>query len=88
MSKHYALTPAEQAFAEDLVGSGRYRSIDEVVSAALGLLKEHEPAPTLDLETLRRLWREGVESGGYKPAEEVFARLLAKYRAMAEERRA
>ena len=86
MSRHYALTPAEQAFAEDLVGSGRYASIDDVVSEALRMLKEHEPSPALDVETLRRLWREGVESGGYKPAEEVFARLLAKYRGMAEER--
>ena len=86
MSRHYALTPAEQAFAEDLVGSGRFGSIDEVVSEALRLLKEHEPFPALDIETLRRLWQEGIESGGHKPAEEVFARLLAKYRAMAEER--
>jgi antitoxin ParD1/3/4 len=82
MSKHYALTPAEQAFVEDLIGSGRYGSVDEVVSEALRLLQEHEPFPTLDIETLRRLWREGVESGGYKPAEEVVARLVAKYRDM------
>jgi antitoxin ParD1/3/4 len=86
MSRHYALTPAEQAFAEDLVGSGRYASVDDVVSEALRLLKEHEPPRALDLETLRRLWQEGIDSGGYKPAEEVFARLLAKYRGMAEER--
>lgn len=86
MSKHYALTPAEQAFAENLVGSGRFASIDEVVSEALRLLKEQEPPPTLDFETLRRLWHEGIDSGGSKPAEEVFARLLAKYRGMAEER--
>ena len=71
MSRHYALTPAEQAFAEDLVGSGRYASVDDVVSEALRLLKEHEPPRALDLETLRRLWQEGIDSGGYKPAEEV-----------------
>ena len=86
MSKHYALTPDDQAFAEDLVGSGLYASVDEVVSEALRLLKEREPHPPLDLETLRRLWREGVESGPSVPAEEVFDRLEAKYAAMARDR--
>jgi antitoxin ParD1/3/4 len=86
MSRHYALSPAEESFAEELVGSGRFGSVDEVVREALRLLKEHEPFPALDIETLRRLWREGVESGASVPAEEVFDRLEAKYEAMARDR--
>ncbi len=86
MSKPYALSPIDETFAEELVESGLYGSIDEVVREGLRLLKEHEQGSTLDIEELRRAWMKGVESGGYKPAEEVFARLIAKYRAMAEER--
>jgi antitoxin ParD1/3/4 len=86
MSRHYALSPAEEAFAEELVGSGRYRSVDEVVREALRILKEHEPFPALDLDALRRLWRKGAESGVSVSAEDVFDRLEAKYEAMARDR--
>jgi antitoxin ParD1/3/4 len=86
MSKPYALNPGDETFAEELVDRGLYGSVDEVVREGLRLLKEHEQGPRRDLEELRRAWTEGIESGGYKPAEEVFARLLAKYRGMAEER--
>jgi antitoxin ParD1/3/4 len=82
MSKPYALSPADETFAEELVDKGRYESVDEVVREGLRLLKEHEQGPTLDMEGLRHAWMKGVESGGYKPAEEVLARLVAKYRDM------
>jgi antitoxin ParD1/3/4 len=86
MSKHYALTSVEERFAEQLVANGRYANVDEVVREGLRLLREHEEAPALDLNTLRRFWREGFESGESRPAEEVFDQLEAKYDAMARER--
>ena len=86
MSRPYVLSPAEEAFAERLVASGRYASVDDVVQEGLRLLREHEHAPALDLDTLRRLWREGVESGDSKPADGIFDRLEAKYEALAQGR--
>ena len=86
MSRPYVLSPAEEAFAERLVASGRYASIDDVIQEGLRLLQERESAPALDLETLRRLWREGVESGDPIPADDVFDRLEAKYEALAQDR--
>ena len=32
-----------------------------------------------DIQRLRQAWREGVESGGYQPAETIFAELGARY---------
>lgn len=32
-----------------------------------------------EIQRLRRVWREGVEGGGYQPAETVFAELSARY---------
>jgi antitoxin ParD1/3/4 len=86
MTKPYVLTPDEATFAEELVSSGRFASVEDVVQEALRLLKDQEEAPMPDLETLRRLWREGVESGDPIPADEVFDELEAKYEAMARAR--
>jgi antitoxin ParD1/3/4 len=86
MTKPYVLTPDEATFAEELVSSGRFASVDDVVQEALRLLKDQEDALMVDIDGLRRAWREGVESGDYQPADEVFDRLEAKYRAMAEGR--
>ena len=86
MSRPYVLSPADEAFAERLVASGRYASIDDVIQEGLRLLQEHENAPALDIETLRRLWREGVESGNPIPADDVFDRLEEKYEALARGR--
>ena len=32
-----------------------------------------------DLDGLRQAWQAGIDSGGYKPAGEVFDRLIARY---------
>ncbi len=85
MTKPYVLTPDEATFAEELVSSGRFASVEDVVPEALRLLKDQEDA-MVAIDGLRRAWREGVESGDYQPADEVFDRLEAKYRAMAEGR--
>jgi antitoxin ParD1/3/4 len=86
MTKPYVLTPDEATFAEELVSIGRFASVEDVVQEALRLLKDQEEALMVDIDRLRRAWREGVESGDYRPADEVFDRLEAKYRAMAEGR--
>jgi antitoxin ParD1/3/4 len=89
MTKPYVFTPSEEGLVERLVASGRYASAEEVVREALQLLREAEESehlPIRDLESFRRAWREGFESGDPAPAEEVFDRLEAKYEAMARDR--
>jgi antitoxin ParD1/3/4 len=85
MSKPYVLSPAEEAFAEHLVASGRYATVDDAIQVGLRLLREHEDASVLDRDTLRRLWREGIESGASNPAGEMFDRLEVKYEALARD---
>jgi len=85
-TRHYALTSAEQAFAEQLVESGRYATIEEVIQEGLRLLREEEQTEPLDLATVQRLWREGALDGDLKPASEVLDRLQAKYDALARDR--
>ena len=86
MSRPYVLSPPDEAFVERRVASGRYASIDDVIREGLRLLQERESAPALDLEMLRRLWREGVESGDPMPADDVFDQLDEKYEALARGR--
>jgi antitoxin ParD1/3/4 len=76
------------------VDSGRYASASEVVREAVrewdGPKRHNFPPgyPYVDnVEDLRRMIQKGVDSadrGKVKPAEEVFDRLDAKYRAMAD----
>jgi antitoxin ParD1/3/4 len=67
----------------DLVARGRYNSKSEVLREGVRLVQEREAA----LARLKAQIDEGLESarkGPLVPAEEVFARLEAKYRKMAE----
>ena len=57
-----------------------------MVRDALHLLEERERLRALRLEDLRREIQKGFDSGPPIPAEEVFARLRAKYAAMAADR--
>jgi len=54
-------------FLEAKVQSGEYASSSEVVSSALHLLETQDKIGELDIEYLRQAWKEGVESGDYKP---------------------
>jgi antitoxin ParD1/3/4 len=71
-----------EKFVDSLVSSGRYNSKREVLREGLRLLQERERK----LEALNRALDRGradVKAGRVKAAEEVFDRLEAKYRQMA-----
>ena len=81
-----ALTPEMAAAVRHAVESGEYASASEVIREALRLWKAHQVAREREVEELRRVWREGIESG---PATRLdFAEIKAKGRnVLARERK-
>jgi antitoxin ParD1/3/4 len=72
-----------ETFVAKLVESGRYNSKSEVVREGIRLIQERETRlAALDVSIARGL--ADAEAGRTKPADEVFDRLEAKYRAMAD----
>ena len=82
MTRRVTLDPALEEFVDELVRSGRFTSDGEVVSAGLQLLQEEERFDPEQIEVLREAWKKGIASGNYRPADEVFDRLIAKYQDM------
>ena len=79
--------PAEMAaLLREAVESGEYASASEVVRDALRTWKRKRKLETLELGELRRLIREGTESGPGVDATRVFSRLRTKYAAMRKPR--
>lgn len=70
---------------EDAIASGDYASPDEVVRDAMRDWKVKRRVETVEIEELRRLYQEGIDSGPGIDGEAVFERLRAKYAAMADE---
>jgi len=72
---------------KDAVDSGEYATASEVVRDAMRVWRFHRiTVDPSDTAAIRRLVAEGLASakqGRLKPAEEVFQRLTAKYKAMA-----
>jgi antitoxin ParD1/3/4 len=64
------------------VDSGEYSSASEVIREALRGWKVKRKVEEMEVEELRRLWNEGIESGPSITADTVFARLKGKYAAM------
>jgi antitoxin ParD1/3/4 len=72
-----------EEFVANLVASGRYRSKNEVLQEGVRLIQARE-ARLADLDASIARGLADIEAGLGKPAAEVFDRLEAKYRAMAE----
>jgi antitoxin ParD1/3/4 len=66
----------------EAVANGDYASESEVVEDALRVWKDERPGDEMNIEEVRRLVQEGIDSGPGVDGEEVFARLRAKYAAM------
>jgi antitoxin ParD1/3/4 len=70
-------------FVTKLVATGRYASEDEVLREGVRLIQERE-ARLAELDDAITKGIAAADAGAGKPAAEVFERLEAKYRAMAE----
>ena len=79
-----ALPPEMVADLRAAVDGGDYSSASEVVREALREWKLKRKVEMLEIEELRKLVKEGIESGHSLDADEVFSRLRAKYAAMPE----
>jgi antitoxin ParD1/3/4 len=81
-----AITPEMATAVRDAVASGEYASASEVIREALRLWRAHQAAREREIEGLRRIWREGLESGPATPLD--FAKIKAKGRSvLARERK-
>ena len=77
------LGPNLEAVVEDLVKNGRYNSKSEVLREGVRLVQERE-AELAELNASLDRGMADVKAGRTRPAEEVFAELRAKYRAMVD----
>lgn len=74
-----ALPPEMVGLLREAVASGEYASASEVIRDAMRDWKLKRKIAELDVDDLRRLVQEGVESGPAVDADTVFARLRSKY---------
>lgn len=71
---------------DQAIEAGDYPSRDEAIRLGLETVEADRVIERIGRERVREMWRQGVESGPGKDAEEVFQRLIAKYQRMAAER--
>lgn len=81
MPTSVALSSHFETFIRNQIDSGRYNNVSEVVRAGLRLLEDQERLNDMKLAELKKAIAAGLESGEGRPADEVFDRLEAKYRA-------
>ncbi len=74
-----ALTPDMVAEVRAAVQGGDYGSVSEVVRDALRDWRLRRRIETLELDDLRRLVQDGIDSGPGVEADTVFARLRARF---------
>lgn len=58
-----ALTPELTSDIREAIASGEYASTSEVIRDALRAWKQSRRSQAVAVEELRRLWREGLDSG-------------------------
>ena len=78
-----ALPQDMAGLVREAVASGEYATTSEVIREALREWTVKRQIAVVELEELRRLVREGMESGDSIAAEGVFDRLREKYGSMA-----
>lgn len=88
MPTSVALSSHFEQFVREQVESGRFNNVSEVVRAGLRLLEDQQIQASMKVDALRAAIASGMASGPGIPAEEVFDRLEAKYRAMKSEQSA
>jgi antitoxin ParD1/3/4 len=77
-----ALSADMAGTVREAVASGDYASESEVVEDALRVWRDERSGDGMDIDEIRRLVQEGIDSGPGVGGAEVFARLRAKYAAM------
>lgn len=75
MPSSYTIGAHFEKFAKDLVASGRYASVSEVLREGLRLIEEREETRSTKLKELQALIQEGIDSGdaGELDIEELIA---------------
>jgi len=85
MPSSYSLGDHFENFVQGQLANGRYKNASEVVRDALRLMEERERRiAALDVSIERGL--ADIKAGRTKPADEVFDRLEAKYKRLAQDR--
>lgn len=76
-----ALTPEMAAIVRQCVESGEYASSSEVIREALRDWKYKRDFQQAEIEELRRLWKEGIESGAgrFSSVEEIKAEAKRRF---------
>ena len=88
MPTSVALSSHFEQFVREQVESGRFNNVSEVVRAGLRLLEDQQTQASMKVDALRAAIASGMASGPGIPADEVFDRLEAKYRALEAEQSA
>jgi antitoxin ParD1/3/4 len=83
MTRTIELDSELEQTVEGLVRSGRFASEADVLREGVRLIEEHD-ARLAQLDAALDRGRQDIEAGRSKPLDEVFDRLEAKYRAMAD----
>lgn len=80
MPSSYSIGDHYEAFAKELVASGRYASVSEVLRDGLRLMEEREALRAWKLAELKKAIQEGLDSGEPEPME-ALEEFLAEARA-------
>jgi len=71
MPSSYSIGDHYEAFAKELVASGRYASVSEVLRDGLRLMEEREALRAWKLNELKKAIQEGLDSGPAEPWESL-----------------